>query len=136
MTLNPAGHRFEPKRILIVDDSPTVLAISEDALRQAGYNVKSVLYPLDTGELLLNVVLSFRPDLILSDVDMPMVRGDEFVRIVRRIPSLAAVKVYFHSSQGIDELEHHVETTGANGYIEKSRDADTLVSSVREILKS
>lgn len=120
---------------MIVDDSSTVLALAGESLSQAGFDVQTILYPLETGELLSDIVFKFRPHLILSDVDMPLVRGDELVGILRKMPSMLNTKVYFHSSQSIDELERCVAESKANGFILKSKNGEKLVKRVQEILR-
>lgn len=122
------------KKILIIDDSQIALLVAGEALENAGYEVNLILYPAETREPLMNIVNRFQPDLVLSDVDMPLLRGDQFVKVLRSMSSLAHIKVYFHSSVGTEELAHHVLTTKADGYIQKSSDISLLVKKVKEVL--
>lgn len=122
------------KRVLIIDDSQIALLLASDALEKAGYDIRTVLYPADTRVPLMETVNQFQPDLVLTDVDMPLLRGDEFVRILRGNPRFSSMKVFYHSSQRPEELAHHVRSSSADGYIQKSNDLDRLVGRVREIL--
>lgn len=127
----PAG---VPKKILLIDDSQIALLVASEALERAGFLVKTVLYPADVRVPLMEIVDQYGPQLILTDVDMPLLRGEQFVKILRATSRWAGVKVFFHSSQRMEALVHHVQSSHADGYIQKSNDIDQLVERVRAVL--
>lgn len=122
------------KKIALIDDSPIVLQMAEKALVRAGYFVKAIQYPDGLTKPLTMMLLEFTPDLILCDVDMPLLRGDQFAKVAKSSKLLQNVKLYFYSSQPVEELMTCVQETAANGYIEKTNDTKGLVCRVQEIL--
>ncbi len=130
---SPGGPRRPAGRVLIIDDSEIALALAEDALVQAGYEVKCVKFPNKADPLTL-IVANFRPDLVLADVEMPLLRGDDFVRIAKTSPAFKSMKFYFYSSLAPDKLESFVGEVAADGFIPKSDDLTSVVRRVREIL--
>ena len=129
-----AGPAGTPKKILIIDDSQIALLLASEALESAGYDVKTVLYPAEVRTPLMEIVDHYHPHLILTDVDMPLLRGEQFVKILRATPRLAGVKIYFHSSQRMEDLVHHVQSARADGYIQKSSDTGYLLERIRAAL--
>lgn len=80
----------EPKRILIVDDEPEVLAIMVEALRSVpGYDVQGVSNPQDAYR-----IATSRPlDLLIADYNMPLLRGDQLFLCLGVDPNDAAKAV-------------------------------------------
>ena len=78
-------------RVLIVDDEPVVLELLSGILRRLGYEV----FPASSGQEALEIVHSGPvPDLVISDVVMPGMRGPELIEILRReAPGVAAMLI-------------------------------------------
>src|SRR5262249_26583457 len=85
------AHRMSqgPRRILVVDDSPTVLAMIEDLLVAQGYQVATA----SDGEQALIAITAERPDMIISDVNMPRMSGLELARSLKHDPHTRAIPV-------------------------------------------
>lgn len=124
------------KKILLIDDSEIVLTSALNALSKAGYEVKSILYPSGVSGTLIEEVLRYAPTLVLSDVDMPLLKGQEFAKIAKTSPRLKNIKLYFYSSQPEEELKTHVKNTSADGYIHKSVNKEEFLSRVKSIMDS
>ena len=122
------------KRILLVDDSPIVLATMSDLLTGAGYSVKTVLYPTESQGSLALVVARSKPDLVLNDVDMPVLKGDQLTKIIKRNVLTKEVKVYFFSSEAPEKLKEMVTQSGADGFIQKTKDPAELLAKIRAIM--
>jgi CheY-like chemotaxis protein len=73
------------KRILLVDDSPTVVTTAYDELEERGYLV-DVAYNGKAALLRLEESGDDLPDLIVMDIEMPKMRGDEAAAIIRKNP--------------------------------------------------
>lgn len=129
------GNAGAGKKVLVIDDSEVALALAEEALSQAGFDVLSVQFPTKS-EPLMRIVANFKPDLILADVEMPLLKGDDFVRIAKKSPALQNLKVYFYSSASAERLAAITAETAADGYIHKTDDLTAVVDRVREILRS
>src|SRR5262245_47485005 len=74
-------------RVLLLEDSPDVLYVLQVELECLGYEVEAVM----DGARALRAAKRRRPDVIVSDLGMPDMDGFEFIRRVRRSPSLASV---------------------------------------------
>ncbi|MCL5021374.1 MAG: response regulator, partial [Bacteroidetes bacterium] len=60
-------------RILIVDDEKDITNLFADLMRDMGYEVRAA----DDGEVALQIIGSYRPDIVVSDIHMPRIDGDE-----------------------------------------------------------
>ncbi|MBW8898305.1 MAG: response regulator [Massilia sp.] len=76
------GYEGERKRLLVVDDVPQNRAMMLDLLQDAGFIVAAATNGLEC----LALLDSFKPDLILMDVMMPVMDGNETTRQIRRMP--------------------------------------------------
>jgi len=122
------------KRILLIDDSEMVLAVTATALIEAGFEVHAVLYPHNIKGTLVQEVVEFDPDLILSDVEMPMLSGDVFATVAKASPMTRKALLYFYSALPEERLRQHVKSSRADGYLQKSADVAALVQRVRQIV--
>ena len=117
-----------PKRILLVDDSAIIRASTGAALTRAGFDV-TVRAAFD--ELLEHGIEGF--DLILMDVQMPELYGDD-VAFTLRGQRGVTTPIYLFSSIDERELAGLAADAGVDGYIPKSAGLDALVARVRQIL--
>jgi two-component system, OmpR family, alkaline phosphatase synthesis response regulator PhoP len=122
------GERRMSKRIILVDDSPIVQIATVQALTGAGYEV-DVRGTFD--ELLEGGVAGY--DLILMDVQMPELFGDDVAAVLRHERGLTT-PIYLFSSLGDRELAERAKGANVDGYISKSEGIEALVKRVRQIL--
>jgi DNA-binding response OmpR family regulator len=115
-------------RILLVEDSPIIQAAAVHALTEAGYEV-SARSTFD--ELIAGGVTGY--DLILMDVQMPELYGDDVAMVLRNERGVTT-PIYLFSSLDPDELALRAESAQVDGYISKSEGMDHLVMRVRQIL--
>ena len=116
------------KRILLVDDSPILQVAVGEALTGVGYEV-AVRGTFD--ELIAKGVTGY--DLILMDVQMPELFGDDVASVLRNERGVAT-PIYLFSSLSPTELEELARTAKVDGYIAKDAGIAALVARVREIL--
>ncbi|MCM8827267.1 MAG: response regulator [Candidatus Omnitrophica bacterium] len=83
-----------PKKILVVDDDKDMVEIYRRALEKAGYEPICAY----TGEEGINILRANPVDLVVLDLEMPKMTGDEFLKIVRRDPLLKDTKILVMSS--------------------------------------
>ena len=118
------------KRVLIADDEPNIVASLEFLMEQAGFEVKLAA----NGQEALELVASFRPDLVLLDVMMPVKNGYEVCQILKSDPATRAVKVVMLSAKGRDvEVAKGIEL-GADAYVTKPFSTRDLVAQIRDML--
>lgn len=84
----------EPLKILVVDDEAAIRNLLDDLLGDEGYEVCTA----SNGRAALELVQRERPDLILMDVMMPELDGQETLRRLRAVPELAVVPVILMSA--------------------------------------
>lgn len=116
------------KRILIVDDSPLILAAARHALSEAGYEVETRNGVDDIGA---NGASGF--DLILMDVQMPELYGDDIARVLRHDRDVRT-PIYLFSTLAPTELAERAAEAKLDGFISKNVGVDHLVDEVRKII--
>lgn len=84
-----------PRLALVVDDSMLIRHTVCRFLQERGFRVESASHGLDA----LNLLDRFRPDLIVTDLQMPRMDGGELIRTVRTRPQLAAVPIIVLTAQ-------------------------------------
>jgi two-component system chemotaxis response regulator CheY len=116
------------KRILIVDDSPLILDAARHVLVEAGFEVETRDGIEDLGNR-----GSSGFDLILMDVQMPELYGDD-VASVLRLERALPTPIYLFSTLPDEELRDRAAEARVDGYINKNRGLAHLVSEVRRIV--
>jgi two-component system chemotaxis response regulator CheY len=109
---------MNPVRVLIVDDSSVMRKIVERSLRQAGLDLQQVL-EASNGLEALSMAKNHPVDLILSDINMPMMDGLEFVRELRSIDAARRVPVIMVTTEAGEAHVVQALSSGASGYIRK-----------------
>jgi DNA-binding response OmpR family regulator len=118
------------KSILVFDDSPFALALTRAALESAGFEV-AVAEDLSSFE---RQRVTFDPDLILVDVQMPEAFGDDVASTLRGWHGVQ-VPIVLVSSLDQAELERRAQRAQASGYICKGAGMSELVRRCRELLE-
>lgn len=121
------------KKILIVDDSPLVLAMASDALKAAGYDVFTATNGIEANSYIFST--NNRPDLIILDIMMPLLDGNKKAKILKEKDFSKDIPILFISSKSEDELVKLVSEAGADGYICKPFTPQGIVASVQKALK-
>jgi CheY-like chemotaxis protein len=119
------------KKILVIDDSDVVLASVQITLEDAGYQVVLLDNPL----VMSAVVRKESPDLILVDVNMPALNGDQLVEIAHRHGTMGSSPVVLHSDMPLPILEERSKRCGASGFIQKTADEAEFVRQVKRWLE-
>lgn len=104
------------RRVAVLDDDEDVLRLVAALLVRAGHEPVVCSGRLDR----LGFLARERPDLVLLDVNMPGMGGDELLELMRDDPRLAHLPVLFLSSNDESELRRLVRRTGAAGYVTKA----------------
>jgi DNA-binding response OmpR family regulator len=119
-------------RILIADDEANIVLSLEFLMRHAGYEVKSAA----DGETALREIETFKPDLILLDVMLPLRDGFEVCQRVRDNPALAGVKIVMLTAKGREVEVAKGLALGADLYITKPFATRELLASVERLLQT
>jgi len=118
------------KRILVVEDQEDNRRILRDMLGNAGYELVEV----ETGEEALRTVETQRPDLILMDIQLPVMDGYEAARRIKSNPDMNAVPIIAMTAYALAGDEAKALAAGCNAYISKPFSPRALLAKVREYL--
>ena len=105
-------------RVLIVDDSSVMRKIVARSLQQAGLSIAQVLEAANGADALV-VVRREKVDLILCDINMPVMDGLEFVKQLSGIENARGVPVVMITTEGSESHVVQALSLGARGYIRK-----------------
>lgn len=119
------------EKLLIVDDNEHILKLLKISLEKAGYEV-AVAHNGDEGLEKANEVI---PDLIISDVMMPLTDGIEFCWMIRENSKVPMVPFIFLTSVSDKEMEIRGFRAGADEYLVKPVDRNILLEKVGSLLK-
>jgi two-component system chemotaxis response regulator CheY len=103
---------------LIVDDSSVMRKIVERSLRQAGVDLAKV-FEAGNGAEALGVLNENKVDLILCDINMPIMDGLEFVKQLSGVENAKDVPVVMITTEGSESHVVQALSCGAKGYIRK-----------------
>jgi two-component system chemotaxis response regulator CheY len=117
------------KIILTVDDSRTMRDMLRLALVQAGYEVVQA----EDGLHGLEVLDAERPDVIVTDINMPRMDGFGFIEGVRGDERNRAIPILVLTTESDDEKKMRARKAGATGWIVKPFDPVKLVEAIRRV---
>lgn len=120
-------------RALIIDDSSVMRKIVERSLRQAGVNLTQVL-EAGNGAEALGLLQESKVDLILCDINMPVMDGLEFVRQLSGTENGKGVPVVMITTEGSETHVVQALSAGARGYIRKPFTPDQVKEHVIPVL--
>lgn len=106
------------QRVLVVDDSAETAQLLEGELTCLGHEVMTA----QSADAATKIILKkkTRPDLVVLDVHMPGVNGEEFCRFIKGNSLFAGIQVVLCSALEESELQRIVEACGADGYVHKN----------------
>ncbi|HUZ92527.1 MAG TPA: response regulator [Candidatus Paceibacterota bacterium] len=123
--------------ILIVDDEAAFREIFSTKLLSAGYRIEVA----ESGAEGVKKAKELKPDLVLLDVNMPVMDGATALLQLQDDPETKGIKTVFLTSLGDPREEIKVQNSkfseqlGAKGYLRKIDDLDTLVEQIESFLK-
>ena len=120
------------KKVLVVDDSETVLAVTRDALEDAGY---SAVGALDADEADTYIFSKDKPDLIVMDVMLPLLDGDKKAKMLKENELTRDIPILLLSSKPEEELRTMVLESGSDGFIRKPFTPAQMVRKIDETLR-
>ena len=118
-----------PQRVLVVDDESSITELLASVLRFEGFSVETAV----TGREALQLVSSFRPDVMLLDIQLPDLDG--FAVQKRLVADRSTVPILFLTARDNPEDKVRGLTMGADDYVTKPFGLDELVARVRAVLR-
>ena len=122
-----------PVRVLIVDDSSVMRKIVERSLRQASIDLTQV-FEAGNGAEGLTVLQDNQVDLILCDINMPVMDGLEFIKQLPGVANAKGVPVIMITTEGSEAHVVQALSCGARGYIRKPFTPDQVKTQVIPVL--
>ncbi|MEY4328194.1 MAG: hypothetical protein RL703_13 [Pseudomonadota bacterium] len=117
-------------KILIVDDEPNIVMSLEFLLKKEGFVTETA----NDGDVALEKVRGFMPDLVLLDVMMPKKSGFEVCEILRSDASLSNIRIIMLTAKGRETEQAKGLALGADAYMLKPFSTKDLVARIRELL--
>ena len=121
---------FMSKRVLIVEDHETNRRILRDLLTSAGYELTEAV----TGEEGVTSAETYRPDLILMDIQLPGLDGYEATRRIKKNPALRHIPIIAVTSYALSGDEEKAVEAGCEAYVSKPFSPRLVLAKVREYL--
>ena len=127
-----------PIEILLVEDSPSDVVLTQEALRES--RIANELSVVRDGQQALAYLRreppyedATRPDLVLLDLNLPNLDGRDVLRAVRADPDLAGLPIIVLTTSDADEDIRAAYASHANSYVQKPVDMDQFVNVIRAI---
>jgi two-component system chemotaxis response regulator CheY len=118
------------KKILLVDDSVSIRQVAGIALRRAGYETMEA----SNGKEALGLLDGNKLNLIISDVNMPVMNGIEFLKAVKQHPTSKFTPVVMLTTEAGDDLKQQGRAAGAKAWIVKPFQPQTLLDAVSKLI--
>ena len=119
------------KTILLVDDSATMLMSVKTNLEMNSFKVETA----SDGVLALNKLKGgLKPDLIITDVNMPNMGGLELIKNVKGLPALRFTPILTLTTESESEKRDEAKKLGATGWLVKPVSGPDLIKIVRQLL--
>ncbi len=117
------------KTVLTVDDSRTMRDMLKLALVEAGFNVVQA----NDGILGLQALDNVRPDVIVTDINMPNLDGFGLIERVRRDQRFRTIPILVLTTESDAEKKNRARQAGATGWIVKPFDPVKLVAAIQRV---
>lgn len=118
------------KKILIVDDSSSVRTVARMALREKGYEVLEAA----NGQEALAKLDGERCNLVISDVNMPVMDGITLLKEIKRHPNYKFTPVIMLTTEAGEDKKQEGRAAGAKAWITKPFQPQTLVDAVSKLI--
>ena len=117
------------KKIMTVDDSPTVRKVLNMALSGAGYQVIEA----NDGQEAVDKLAQTNIDLMVTDLNMPNMGGVELIKIVRQQPGKRFMPIIMLTSEAQKEMKAAGKKAGASGWVTKPFRPEQLLSVIQMV---
>jgi two-component system chemotaxis response regulator CheY len=119
------------KTILVVDDSVTMVLSLKTTLTMNGFQVDTA----NNGQSALEKLKSgIKPDLILTDINMPVMRGFELIGKVRALPAFRFIPILTLTTESEASKREEGKRAGATGWLVKPVAGNDLINVIKKVL--
>ncbi|WP_451971175.1 response regulator [Azospirillum endophyticum] len=117
------------KTVMTVDDSRTMRDMVSFTLRGAGYEVVEAA----DGQQAMSAIATTKVDLVITDLNMPVMDGLTLIRKLRAIPAHRTLPILMLTTEADDSKKAEGRAAGATGWIVKPFNPDKLISVVQKV---
>lgn len=120
--------------VLIVDDSPAMRSFVKRVLEMSGFDM-SVCHEAGNGKEALELLGNEWVDIVLTDINMPVMNGQEFVQNMAASEALRSIPVIVVSTDRTDDRVREMIALGAKGYVKKPFQPEELREELEKVLE-
>lgn len=117
-------------RVLTVDDSPTILSMLNHVLKEAGFDVVQAV----DGQKGLDAMQGEEFDVVITDINMPVMDGIEFIKKVRASGANKSLPILILTTESSPEKRNQGREAGGTGWIVKPFDPQKLISVIHRVV--
>jgi len=121
----------QPLKVLVVDDEIHIVQVVAIKLRNNGFDVITC----ENGAQALRLAVDEKPNIIITDVQMPVMTGIELVQNLRNNPDTAELPVIMLTARGFEIEDRQKEELNISAYVSKPFSPRELLQNVEEVLK-
>ena len=118
------------KTVLLVDDSATILLSMSALLSKGGLKVETA----NGGQAALSKLQGMKPDLLITDLNMPGMTGIELIRAVRQLPGYKFIPILVLTTESQQAKRDEAKAAGATGWLVKPVAADKLMQVIKQVV--
>jgi CheY-like chemotaxis protein len=118
------------KRVLVIDDEEEIVNAAKRMLERCGYTVATAL----NGKQGMDLVNESRPDVIITDIIMPIMDGYEFFKQLRKESFTAKIPVIILTAR--PNMEDSFRALGVNGFVTKPFTSENLIDKIEHLTTS
>jgi DNA-binding response OmpR family regulator len=119
------------KKIMIIDDSPTILAVMKKYLSKSGYDIETVV---DSSEVFDGRVEAFGPDLFIIDINMPKFDGFYILENLKKKNLCPNAKIIMCSTKFFEHDRTMAKELGADDFLVKPFSDKDLIQKISSII--
>jgi two-component system chemotaxis response regulator CheY len=125
------GSNIMAKIIFLVDDSVTMLMSVKNTLEIAGFKVETAE---DGVKAMVKLTSGLKPDLIITDINMPNMGGIEFIKKARALPGFRFLPILTLTTESQQGRRDEGKQAGATGWLVKPVGGADLVKVIKQVL--
>lgn len=119
------------KSIFLIDDSTTMLMSVKNTLEMSGYSVDTAL----DGVLAISKLKGgYKPDLIITDINMPNMNGIDFIKSARALPGFRFTPILALTTDSQPSKRDEAKREGASGWLVKPIAGPDLLKVIRQVI--
>jgi two-component system chemotaxis response regulator CheY len=118
--------------ILTVDDSPSIRQMIKVVLAPLGHTVIEA----GDGAQGLEKAKASKPSLVITDLNMPVMNGLEFIKALRASPAFTGLPIVFLTTESNDAVKQQAKQAGATGWITKPFTQEQLLAVVNKLVRT